>query len=640
MIKLTKILSLCFLIFLGSSPSVLGDVDLASPNGKIKLRFSITDGAPVYRVSYLGKVLLQDSHLGFTLSDGSKVQDEFTLSDTKTSSIDQTWKPIYGERSKIRDHYNEVVVSLNSEKSPVKSWTVSLRCYNEGVAFRSQLNGEKSDPKISIKSEDTEFHLAHQRWAWCTDKAQGKYHKKPVSAMGQQIERPLTIEGTDGVFMAIAEANLQGYARMKLKRHETKENCILSQLSSSIESDLPLTTPWRVLMIASTAGGLLENNSIILNLSEPCALSDTSWIKPGKVLREVTLTTAGGKAAIDFAVKHNFGFVEFDAGWYGNEYDEKSDATTVTLDPKRSLGPFDLHECIAYGKQHGIGIILYVNRRCLERQLDDVLATLEKWGVAGVKYGFVRVGSQEWTQWLHDAIAKAADHKLMVNVHDEYRSMGFTRTYPNLITQEGVGGDETSPSNHQTLVNVFTRYLAGSADFTPCYYADRVTENASKAHQLAKPICAYSPWQFLFWYDSPIADDKIRKRAKLIHETPELEFWDAMPTVWDDTRVLSGSIGEHAVVARRTGNQWFIGGLTDSEARTIETKLDFLNPNVQYVAHTYSDDASVDTESLVRIDRFEVNLDSTLTIKMQAYGGQAIRIVPATKEPTDGTTAP
>ena len=635
MIKLTTFLSLCFLICVGNCSSVYGDVDLASPDGKIKLRLSIIDGAPVYRVSYLDTVLLKDSKLGFTLSDGTNFQGKFAISDTKTSSIDQTWKPVYGERSQIRDNYNEAIVSLKSKNGPVESWTVSLRCYDEGVAFRSQLLSEKSGPKIGIKSENTEFHLAQQRWAWCADKAQGKYRKKPISAMGQQVERPLTIEGTDSVFMAIAEANLQGYARMKLKRHKTQENCIVSQLSSSIKSDSQLTTPWRVLMIASSAGGLLENNSIILNLNEPCALSDTSWIKPGKVLREMTLTTAGGKAAIDFAVKHNFEFVEFDAGWYGHEHDKKSDATTVTLDPKRSLGPFDLHECIAYGKQHGIGIILYVNRRSLERQLDDVLATLEKWGVAGVKYGFVRVGSQQWTQWLHDAIAKAADHKLMVDIHDEYRSMGFARTYPNLMTQEGVGGDETSPSNHQTLVNIFTRYLAGSADFTTCYYADRVKENASHAHQLAKPICAYSPWQFLFWYDSPVTDDKVRKRFKLIHETPELEFWDAMPTVWDDTRVLSGTIGEHALIARRTGNQWFIGGLTDSEARTIETKLDFLNPNVQYMAHTYSDDASVDTESQVRIDRFNVNRDSTLTIKMQAHGGQAIRIVPATEEPND-----
>lgn len=578
--------------------------------------------------------------LDFKLGDGRGVGGSFQIDDTKRQSVDQTWSPVYGERSQIRDHYNEAAITLKSKSSPISQWRITVRCYDHGVAFRSELTTTDATKTLDIKTENTEFHLADQRSAWCTKNAQGKYTLLPVKEMGDDIERPLTLEGEDGVVIAIAEANLRGYARMKLKRHPEKDACIVSHLSSDVRSQSPLTTPWRVVMIGSSPGELLGNNDIILNLNDPSAIADTSWIKPGKVLREMTLTTAGGKAAIDFAVKHNFQFVEFDAGWYGNEYDEKSDATTVTLDPERSAGPFDLHACIAYGEERGIGIILYVNRRCLERQLDEVLDTLKAWGVKGVKYGFVRVGSQKWTQWLHAAIAKAADRQLMVDIHDEYRSMGFTRTYPNLMTQEGVGGDETAPSNHQTLVNVFTRYLAGAADFTPCYFNDRVTKNASRAHQLAKPICAYSPWQFLFWYDSPVTDDEVRGRFKLIQETPELEFWDAMPTVWDDTKVISGAIGKYAVIARRTGDHWFIGALTDDEAREFELALTFLNPDQQYVAHLYSDavrataeapDDNAMTDPAVTIREIMVDRNSTLTVSMKSRGGQAIRIVPVKK---------
>ena len=176
---------------------------------------------------------------------------------------------------------------------------------------------------------------------------------------------------------------------------------------------------------------------------------DTSWIKPGKVIREITLTDAGAEACLDFAVEHNFQYVEFDAGWYGHEYDDASDATTITLDPKRSKGPLDLRGFIDRANERGIGVILYVNRRCLERQLDEILPLFKEWGVKGVKYGFVRVGSQEHTSWLHDAIRKAAEHELLVDVHDEYRPTGYSRTYPNLLTQEGVRGDEAGPSAEQ-----------------------------------------------------------------------------------------------------------------------------------------------------------------------------------------------
>ena len=305
---------------------------------------------------------------------------------------------------------------------------------------------------------------------------------------------------------------------------------------------------------------------------------------------------------------------------------------TVTVDPDRSPGPLDLQEVIGYAAERGIGILLYVNRLALEKQLDEILSLYRSWGIKGVKYGFVQVGSQEWTSWLHKAVRSAADKHLMVDIHDEYRPTGYSRTYPNLMTQEGIGGDETSPENSQTLTLLFTRMLAGAADNTICYYSPRVDEKATHAYQLAKAVCLYSPWQFLYWYDRPAASPGEKGGAggvqNVIGDEPELEFFDAVPTVWDDTRVIHGKIGEYAVIARRSGSEWFIGSMNSEEPRTLEVSLDFLDKDKAYTAHIYSDDAEVNTRTRVKIERMEVNSGSVLQVELGKNGGQAVRIVP------------
>ncbi|GAL78098.1 alpha-glucosidase [Algibacter lectus] len=329
---------------------------------------------------------------------------------------------------------------------------------------------------------------------------------------------------------------------------------------------LPFQSPWRVVMMAKNEGELLENNYLIQNLNDPSAIADESWIKPGKVLRETTLTTQGAYAAIDFVAEHNMQYIMFDAGWYGDEMKNSSDATTVTLDPKRSKGPLDMEAVTAYGKEKGIGLILYINRRALEKQIDEVLPLLKKWGVAGIKYGFVRVGDQDATAWMHEAVKKTAQYEMIIDVHDEYRPTGFSRTYPNFLTQEGIRGDEESVPNAHTLISMFTRTLAGASDNTVCYYSSRVnTMGGSHASQLAKTVCIFSPLQFLYWYDkaplAPVKEDGLWGDTKTIGNEPELEFFDSVPTTWDETKVLEAEIGEIGVIARRKGNDWYIGGI-------------------------------------------------------------------------------
>jgi len=597
-------------------------VQVKSPDGHLVATFEVRDigdagGCPCYRVEYKGRPILAESRLGLDL-DGTVLSEGLALVENRASRHDSTWKPVCGERAEIRDHYNQVIVELRETKAPNRILHVTFRAYDEGIAFCYTLPRQPGMDSVRIKRETSEFRFHADYATWATYSAQGQYRKVALSEVKPGCERPLVVQVAEDLYVALAEARLVDYARMKFAPLEGVPHALEGRLDGEVESPLPLTTPWRVVMAAESPGRLLENNTIILNLNEPCAIRDTSWIKPGKVIREVSLTTAGGKACVDFAVKRGLQYVEYDAGWYGPESDRNSDATTVTLDPKRSKGPLDLHEVIRYADERGIGIIVYVNHLALEKQLDELLPLYKEWGIKGIKFGFVNVGSQEWTRWLHDAIRKCAEHRFMVDVHDEYRMTGFSRTYPNLMTVEGIYGDETRPTNDQTLAYAFTRMIAGQADNTVCWNDPRVVQNSTYAYQLAKPVVLFSPWQFLFWYDRPAA----------VEGTPELEFYNHLPTTWDDTRVLHGRIGEYAVIARRKGEQWFIGCMNAHEPRAFDVPLDFLEAGRRYTAHIYTDDPTVVTRTHVRIERLSVDRGTTLHVALPARGGEAIRIEP------------
>lgn len=608
--------------------------ELKSPDGRIVVQLDLQPSgakSPLrYRVTVDGEPLIADSGINFVRSDNVVIGERLKfVSKGDVQAHDDVWKPVYGERAVIRDHYNGQSFQFYDEGAKLPL-TIEFRCYDSGVAFRSTLGDAGAKQPLTIKEERSEFRFAGDYPAWRTTSAQGEYDKVPLSKLGSNVERPLTVEAGDQRYAAVAEAQLVDYAAMRLRAAGDGQPTVISQLRSQVTSPTPLTTPWRVVMIGDSPGALLESDDLILNLNEPCAIADTSWIKPGKVIREISLTTEGAKTCVDFAAANNFQYVEFDAGWYGHEYDDASDATTVTLDPKRSAGPLDLLDVIKYARERNIGILVYVNRRALEKQLDEILPLYKQWGIAGVKYGFVNVGSQEWTAWLHDAVRKAADHQLMVDIHDEYRPVGYSRTYPNLMTQEGVRGDEATPSTSLAVTTLFTRNLAGAADHTICYFDGRVKKNWSHGQQLAKAVCTYSPWQFMYWYDTPLtsAQDGKTSRNRIV-DLPELEFYKQVPTVWDETRVIDGKIGEYAVIARRSGDDWYIGAINANQQREFSFPLDFLAADQTYQARRYRDDPTIDTATKVRVEEEPVNSESELILTLAPNGGEAIRISPA-----------
>jgi len=609
-------------------------IEIKSPDGNIKMVFSTAPGdlkntIITFSLTAWGRQVLESSPV--IINSGTiDLTGKFSIVNNESTSVESTWTNNFGERKKVPDNYNELKLYLESRNSKIN---LICRVYDEGAAFAWELPVQSGLDSVVISSENILFRFPSDYSAWSASRAQAQYSQVPLTRIEKGCERPLVIEYDTTLTVAITEARLVDFARMKFDPDTTGAIAIWTQLGSEVHKALPFGSPWRVIMVGKNPGDLLEKNYLILNLNDPCEIADVSWITPGKAIREVTLTTAGAKACIDFTSSHNMQYVEFDAGWYGPENREESDATTITLDPARSKGPLGIQEIISYANSKNIKILLYVNRRALEKQLDELLPIYKEWGVAGIKFGFVQVGTQEVTRWLHESIIKTASYQMVVDVHDEYRPTGFSRTYPNFLTMEGIRGDEESPPNSHTLITMFTRMLAGQGDNTICYFNERVDKRmGSHASQLAKAVCIFSPLQFLYWYDkvaaSPDKKDGLWGTTNYIGDEPELEFFDNVPTVWDETKVLHARIGEYGVIARKKGDEWFIGGINSEQPRTLDISLSFLTPDIKYRASIYSDDPSVDTRTHVRIDRIDVDRTTVYRADLGSNKGIAMHIVP------------
>ncbi|MCL3780116.1 alpha-glucosidase [Prolixibacteraceae bacterium JC049] len=600
-------------------------INVVSPDGKNTITYN--SATHQYQVMVDGKQVVLPSAIKLH-SKTLNLNGVFKVTDMKQKSVDSQWQTHLGERSVIPEKYNEIKLFLENNNAKLN---LIFRSYDEGVAFAYEIPEQKGVKSLILDQEAIEFNFDNDYPVWAAHKAQKPYRKCPISEAGNAVERPLVLEHSEGLTIALAEAEMINYARMKFNTNAAKANSLVSHLDGKVERTLPFRSPWRVVMTGKDAGQLLERNYLIMNLNPPSAIKDQSWIKPGKVLREGTLTTQGAKACIDFVKAHNMQYVEFDAGWYGPEGNNNSDATTTTLDPKRSKGPFDIEEIMKYAKANDIGILLYVNRRALEKQLDEILPLYQKWGIAGLKYGFVRVGSQDAANWMHEAVRKTAEYKMVVDIHDEYRPVGFSRTYPNLLTQEGIRGDEETIPNSHTLITMFTRMLAGAGDNTICYNSmDRVHKMGSHASQLAKAVCMFSPLQFMYWYDKPASapekKDGLWGKTNTIGDEPELEFWDAIPTTWDETKALHVEIGKCGAIARRKGNDWFIGGINGEENSEVEIDFSFLKEGASYNAKIYTDDPSVKTRTHVRIAQMQLDAKQKITMKLKPNNGFAMHI--------------
>ncbi|MES2775575.1 MAG: glycoside hydrolase family 97 N-terminal domain-containing protein [Bacteroidota bacterium] len=576
-----------------------------------------------YAVSYKNQPIINESVLDLQLDNRlsesamalkvdrhAKWCENLEVKNITSSSRDTSWRPVFGERSVVKENFIATTIELVKADNPIYKINVEFRAYNEGVAFRFFFPENEKGTYYRIMNENTEFSLPAGTKAWHAAWAQAPYKLLPLGNWVEESERPLTLQLPNGWYACLAEAQMVDYARTKFKLSAAKPNTIVTSMYTPADLISPFGTPWRVIMVGEKAGELVEHNDLILNLNAPSQIKDQSWIQPGKIMRVITLTTKDAFENIDFAAKHHLQYILFDWKWYGPAFSFSSDATKV------AIPDFDLPAIIKYGKEKGIGIWLYCNLQGLYSQSDSLFRVYRDWGIKGVKFGFVQVGSHRWTTWIEEMFKKAAENHIMVNVHDDWRPTGEQRTWPNLMTAEGIRGNEEMPDATHNTVLPFTRYIAGAADYTLCYYDKRI--KTTHAHQLAMAAVYYSPIQTLFWYDKPAFSNN----------EPELEFWDRIPTTWDETKVLHGSPGESITVARRNGDDWFVGTLNNIVAKDITLKFDFLPKGKKYIATLYADDSTQPSATKVKVEKITIDASSILTLNLSASGGHAVWITP------------
>lgn len=608
---------------------------LQSPGGKYNFVFEQKDGRLTYRLDYAAKQVIEEGELGVNIDnhlvesamgipvDNSNVwTNGMEVTSVDRRSEDNTWKTVYGEYAQIRDHYNEMTIHLLKggkhqgasnayDKRQQYLLDIIVRAYDEGVAIRYHFPEATNGLFMHITDDLTSFRFAPgaeaYHYAWAQAHANKVKLLKSEAAWKDEAERPLTLQLANGLYAAIGEAALTDFVRGKLKLKADNE--LQMAMFDSADIITAYDMPWRFIMVGEKAIDLINNKQMVLNLNVPCKIQDTSWIKPGKAFRVCRLDMKTCMEGVDFCVDRGLQYIELDAGWYGPEMKMSSSALKVL-----ETRDIDMPKLCQYAKSKGIGVWVYVNQRALYQELDQLLPLYEKWGISGIKFGFVQIGSQEWTTWLHNAVKKCADHHIMVDIHDEYRPTGWSRTYPNLMTQEGIGGNEEMPDAEHNTILPFTRFLCGPADYTPCYFNGRVKN--TKAHQLAMPVVYYSPITFLYWYDLP----NVYKGEK------ELDFWKYCPTVWDESKALQGEIGEYIVQARRSGNDWFVGAMNGLQVRYITLNTaDFLQKGKKYRVEIYNDVPALNTRTKVSTVVQTIKAGKILKLHLQPSGGAALR---------------
>ncbi len=611
-------------------PLLLFAQQVSSPDGN----YTIKVNGMTYSVSYKDKLIIPHGQLGVDIDNRlfesalavprgihENWCSDLVLKGEERVSNDTTWIPLYGEQARIRDYYNQLVlhyekgsngqgvVAEGYDKRKYYAMDIIVRAYNEGIAFRYHFPETANSLFLHITGEQASFAFPEGTMAWYEEWAQGPYEKRPLKGEWFESERPLLLQLPGGTYVALLEAAMKDYTRGKFKLKNDNELQVSMYDCADIIS--PYDTPWRVIMAADRAVDLINHKELILNLNEERASGDWAWVKPGKAFRAGKLTKDGIFKSIDYCARLGFDYVELDAGWYGPEGKVQSDARKVI-----ETRDFTMPEVCQYAQSKGIGVWIYVNQRALYRQLDELLPLYQKWGISGIKFGFVHIGNQQWSTWLHDAVVKCAKYHIMVDVHDEYRPTGLSRTYPNLLTQEGIRGNEEMPDATHNVLLPFTRYLCGPADYTLCYFNSRIKN--TKGHQLAMAAVYYSPLQFYFWYDNPFVDKG----------EAELQFWRDCPTVFDESIALDGIPGEYIVQARRSGSDWYVGVMTNTEGRTVTIPTDFL-PKGRYMVECYNDDPSLKTRTSVRCSTFKIQSGKKpVKLLLQPRGGAALHFKP------------
>ena len=596
---------------------------IASPDNRLEATFAKTGDELTYSIDYDGKPLILPSRAGIELDNrvwemalGKRdlVQPDSWMelltvdSVTVSAPVDSVWHPLYGERSAVRDRFNAATLHMSRKDNSHYRLDVQVRAYDEGIAWRYFLPEHPDAIFHKVVGDLTNYAFPAGTVAWSEQWAQARFDVGPVDSITEPVERALTLRTPDNRWIALLDADTDDWCLTKFRARPGHPSTLESVMYSPVDVVTYAATPWKIVMAADTPGELIENNDIVLNLNPP-ATGDFSWVKPGTIMRCTRLTTEAAIENIDFCAEHNIPYMLYDWKWYAGPTSHDSDATKV-------IDAIDMRRVVDYGREKGVGVWLYVNQHALMKQMDELFPLLHEWGIVGVKSGFVQYASHRWATWLHDMVRKAADNGLMMNIHDEYRPSGFSRTYPNLLTQEGICGNEEWPDATHDVTLPFTRMLNGAADYTICYYDKRLKN--THAHQLAASLVFYSPLQTIFWYDNPT----------MYGGEPEVKWFEDLLTTFDDSRVLDGYPGKGITMARRNGDTWWVGSMANNDGGEVEIDFSFLEPGAKYAAEIYSDGGEkVKTRTHVKIDRKKVKAGDRMKFALAPRGGVAMRLV-------------
>jgi len=562
-----------------------------------------TKGKLVYRVLFAGRETVSWSALGFVV-DHTSAGEMTVIKNKKQKSNREKFACPLGEEDTVTNNYNQLELSCATGSL---TYNLMIRVFDGSVAFRYILPAQPGVENASIHQENTGF-IFPGSYSIYQYNQESVFTPVSIDTLDQTCDFPATLVNGK-LFISIGEACNENYTKAELKKGTAPHSLAIAfRKNTSVKPVHAYQMPWRTISISTTAVGLHQFSTLNLKLSPPATKEIPASVKPGKLIR-AQLNTQSGLDCIEFAVKHHFQYILFDAGWYGAEFRSTSDPTLV-------IPAIDMPQVIRHAKDNGIGVILYVNYVGLRARLDTLLPLYKSWGVAGLKFGFVDGLTQDGIAWLVSAIQKVNDYGFILDIHDNYKPTGLSRTYPALLTQEGVRGDENSPDAFHNTLLPFTRFLAGPADFTFCFPNENNSYSknlkVSKAQQLALSVVYFSPLQSIFWYGLP----------KEYTNENEINFFTLVPTVWNESHYLSGAPGRYISVARRHGTTWYIGNAAGPEDWKQNLALEFLTPQKNYTATIYEDDGlgSIRKRTLI------VKKGDIFSIDIKAKGGQAIMI--------------
>lgn len=617
--------------------------NISSPNDEIVMTINNNDSIN-YQVNFRGRKIINPSVLGFEFKNEQPIKTGLVVVDEIRRTVNEVWKPVVkSKHDVITDNYNELVLQLLEKIEPMRKLELHIRVYNDGVAFRYKLfRGDKLIDRQIVK-ELTTFSIPGDPKAWVVEYRGGysssneaEFFERPVSYINEKTiaGMPFLMDYGNDCWVAITEAKIDNYAAFYIGTNGLINQLItkLVPLPGEEEDGVKVQfhdevfTPWRVLMVGSSPGTLIESE-IIQNLNDSCAISDPSWIKPGMCAWDnwwsgnVKMEMPTIKKYIDFASEMGWPYMLVDWQWYGKYNRPEADITKWA--PQISMP-----EIIKYATSKSVKIILWLYSSDVNRNsaYKSAFPIYHDWGVVGIKIDFMDRDDQQMVNWYHDIIKCAADNQLLVNFHGAYKPDGIIRTYPNMITREGVMGNEyykfSDRINSEHNVKLaFTRMLAGQMDYTPGGFMN-VRRDQFKRGQTPTVVWntrAAELSKFVI-YESPLT--VVCDHPDNILNQPGADFLKIVPTIWDDIRFLGGYPGEFVAIAKRSGDSWFIGVMNSSKSKTVEIKLDFLDSNSRYSLKSWSDTKNSGVEPKeIKKNTQNIKSGEIIKVKMVDSGG-------------------